>query len=387
MSLKTISILTDGIYPFVMGGMQKHSFYLAKYFALKRITVDLYHYLPEGKHISENGFTAEESKYINHIAVAMPISDKFVGRYIRQCKAYSKNILAELESRSKTDFIYAQGFTGWALLDNKNAKKKLSPIAVNFHGLEPLQQVADFKSKLQKWLLLPYLKHNLNKADYVFSLGGNLTKLLIDAGINSTKILEIPIGIEANWLVNEIPQSNKPLRFLFIGRNERRKGIHELSIAINAISNLNAEFHFIGPVSITDLSALENKERSNLHFHGAIYDQDKIKEITRSCDVLICPSFSEGMPTVILEAMSSGLTAIATNVGATNEVVNNTNGWLIDSPQPSLIIEAINEAILSSDEALHNKRANALQHIKNHFRWEMVIEKTILSIQQVQSQQ
>ncbi|MBK7816242.1 MAG: glycosyltransferase [Sphingobacteriaceae bacterium] len=36
----------------------------------------------------------------------------------------------------------------------------------------------------------------------------------------------------------------------------------------------------------------------------------------RACDVLICPSFSEGFPNVILEAMSNGLAVAATNVGA-----------------------------------------------------------------------
>ena len=39
-----IALITDGIAPYVLGGMQKHSFYLAKYFAKNKIHVDLIHY-------------------------------------------------------------------------------------------------------------------------------------------------------------------------------------------------------------------------------------------------------------------------------------------------------------------------------------------------------
>ena len=39
-----IALLTDGIYPYVLGGMQRHSFYLAKYFAKNKFYVDLFHF-------------------------------------------------------------------------------------------------------------------------------------------------------------------------------------------------------------------------------------------------------------------------------------------------------------------------------------------------------
>ena len=41
-----IALLTDGIYPYVMGGMQRHSYYLAKYLARAGVHVDLYHFIP-----------------------------------------------------------------------------------------------------------------------------------------------------------------------------------------------------------------------------------------------------------------------------------------------------------------------------------------------------
>ena len=44
----------------------------------------------------------------------------------------------------------------------------------------------------------------------------------------------------------------------------------------------------------------------------------------------MCPSYSEGMPNVIMEAMSRGLAIIATDVGAVSKLVDEENGWLIN---------------------------------------------------------
>ena len=52
-------------------------------------------------------------------------------------------------------------------------------------------------------------------------------------------------------------------------------------------------------------------------------------------DLFINVSESEGIPVSIMEAMSFGIPAIATNVGGTNEIVNQKNGYLIDSESTS----------------------------------------------------
>ena len=46
-----IALITDGIYPYVMGGMQKHSYFLAKYLAKNKIKIDLYHYIDRHHHL------------------------------------------------------------------------------------------------------------------------------------------------------------------------------------------------------------------------------------------------------------------------------------------------------------------------------------------------
>ena len=59
-----IALLTDGIFPYVIGGMQKHSFYLAKYFIKNKIYIDLYHTNQSQYDISKLEFFSEEIKRI-----------------------------------------------------------------------------------------------------------------------------------------------------------------------------------------------------------------------------------------------------------------------------------------------------------------------------------
>ncbi|MGB0418765.1 MAG: glycosyltransferase family 4 protein, partial [Opitutales bacterium] len=76
------------------------------------------------------------------------------------------------------------------------------------------------------------------------------------------------------------------------------------------------EFVFIGPIP---------KEKQLdlpwVQYRGSVSDQDALKAELDQGDVLVCPSYSEGMPTVILEAMARGLAIVATDVGATCELV------------------------------------------------------------------
>ena len=84
-----IALITDGIAPYVLGGMQKHSFYLAKYFAKNKIQVDLVHYNDSKYDINAlDFFTDEELKYINSIVLKFPTSAKFPGHYVYKSYKY-----------------------------------------------------------------------------------------------------------------------------------------------------------------------------------------------------------------------------------------------------------------------------------------------------------
>jgi glycosyltransferase involved in cell wall biosynthesis len=372
-----IALITDGIWPYVLGGMQKHSYYLCKYLAQQNVYVDLYHFNQSNYDISKlEFFTEEERIYINSIIIDFPKSLPFPGHYIYNSYKHSKLIFEAIKDKLPIyDFIYTKGFTGWVLINQKsNGKIKCAKIGVNFHGYEMFQKAPDFKIKLQHFFLLRNpVKIISQKADIVFSYGGKITDIIRSLGVTPEKIIELPSGVESNSLSNEIKPVGQILRFLFLGRYERRKGIEELNDAIATIvskeQKQKTEFHFIGP--IPQEKHLQNKA---VIYHGEIRDKVKLTAAIKNCDVLICPSWSEGMPNVILEAMANGLTVIATDVGAVNVLVNNKTGYLITNSNSVEILHAIETVCNSTNTDLKEKKQNALNYIKESFVWEKLIQ-------------
>ena len=188
------------------------------------------------------------------------------------------------------------------------------------------------------------------------------------------KIIELPSGVEQSVLADTIVPVSSIIRFVFLGRYERRKGIEELNKAIAALlpveNTLKVEFHFIGP--IPEDKRLHNEK---VIYHGEIRDKLRLQNMMRTCDILICPSWSEGMPNVILEAMANGLAVVATDVGATNILVGDKTGWLLKGSHVTEIYQTLN-SILNLDQSAINKRKQAaLNLIKSDFTWEKLIVK------------
>jgi glycosyltransferase involved in cell wall biosynthesis len=372
-----IALVTDGIWPYVLGGMQKHSFYLCKYLAANKVNVDLFHFNNSTYDISLlQFFTAEERAYITNRVIVFPKSPSFPGHYLydsyRYSRAVAKQVLAE---PGRYDLIYTKGFTGWYLLTlPKNKRSTLPPVALNFHGYEMFQRAPAFFSLLQQVLLLRQpVKWLSRKADLVYSYGGKITGIVKSLGVREDRLREIPTGVVAATVADGIMPTPDITRFVFLGRYERRKGIEELNEAIRSLPpevHQKAEFHFIGPIPQT-------RRLGNCKYHGEIRDADHLNRLLRGCDVLICPSWSEGMPNVILEAMAQGLAVIATNTGATSTLVHQGTGWLLASADPVLIGEAIVSAVNLPRAAMDDKKHSALRLIRSEFVWEKIVPRLL----------
>ena len=375
-----ILLLTDGIYPFVVGGMQKHSYYLAKYLNKRNHNVQVIHCVYKGEmqegELDQPEYTAFKRDLIRFRAYRFPDGGKLPGHYIRANKTYSTQLYNDLKDQlNEFDLIYAQGFTGWEFIRQKQKGAHSVPVFINIHGYEMFQRPPSFKVGLQLKLMKGISRDLSRGADFVFSFGGQITEILLKEGVREDQILECSIGIEKDWLRPEIRRTDPALRrFAFIGRYERRKGIEELTQLLRQVIQEEAppfEFHFIGPIPeefrISD---------ERMIYHGEIRDAEKIKSILPECDILTVPSYSEGMPTVIMEAMAMGLAILGTDVGAISQQIQD-NGWLVKAPEIDLLKTAFMEALKLPPATLDSYKNKSLEKVKTEYLWDLVIDRKL----------
>ncbi|MFT4015874.1 MAG: glycosyltransferase family 4 protein [Agriterribacter sp.] len=372
-----IALITDGIWPYVVGGMQKHSYYLCKYFANNHTEVLLVHtaarYNREIQQLS--CFSNEEKKFITPVFVEKPVVSRFPGHYIYQSWLYSKKIYETLGGFPQTDFVIAKGMTGWYFLKKKTPSSP--PVGINIHGYEFMQHKTGFKMQLEALMLRFPLTWINRHADYVFSYGGRVSELIRRLGVPAQKIIEAPSAVEPEWMNSKNTEAHRPLRFLFIGRYERRKGIEEINRVLEKITGVGTDFafDFVGPVPEDKRLRL-----SNVCYHGKIIDKNKMKAVLATSDVLVCPSYAEGMPNVILEGLANGCAVIATDVGAVPVMVNADNGWLIPAADIAALKKAMLDAIQMPEAALSIKKRNAYKTVAENFIWANVSKQLLNSI-------
>jgi glycosyltransferase involved in cell wall biosynthesis len=102
--------------------------------------------------------------------------------------------------------------------------------------------------------------------------------------------------------------------------------------------------------------------------HGVVREKTKVMALLDACDVLLMPSLSEGMPTVILEAFARGLEVIASDVGACSEMIDRK--MLIPPADTELLSLAIQEG-----------SAACARYPLERFAFEAIARNTLVEIQ------
>ena len=363
-----IALLTDAIFPNVIGGIQKHSFLLLKHLANQNCSVDVYHSQINHKLDIKQYFTPEELKRINLIDFLYPNSIKIPGHYIYTSYKLSRLYYNRLK-KEPYDLIYAQGFTGWDSLIKEPFK---SNFITNLHGLEMFQHSSNIREYVGKQMLRIPAKYIIKKSKNQISLGGKLTDILKIQNAPKNSIAVLPNAIEQAWLTEKFKErKNARLKFVFIGRYERTKGIEELSEVLKELKvTENFEFYFIGP--IPEAKKIYHKK---ITYYGQVNNENLVRSILLDCDVLVCPSHSEGMPTVVLEAMASGCAIIASDVGAVSELVSEKNGFLIQPKNKQELKDKITKCIDMTTNELEQLKKASREMVKENYLWENVIRK------------
>lgn len=233
----------------------------------------------------------------------------------------------------------------------------------------------------KNYLFFLFLKIVIKSTNYVICQGRFMQTFLAKIIPNKTnKLLIIN-----NWINSSLYQinwdraifinanlNNKVITILYMGWVQADKGIFDLynALLVPSIKSMKIKILILGngPAlnKLKEMVKKENNINHSFEFPGWVYGDQKIQYIHKS-DIFILPSYSEGMPNSLMEAMASGLPSIATNVGAVSDlIIDNITGLLVRPNNPIEISKSILKYINNPDFA----RAisfSAVKHIKeNH---------------------
>lgn len=205
-----------------------------------------------------------------------------------------------------------------------------------------------FKSKVVKLIQISLYKLSLPLLDTVIFLNPDDPKDLLEAYDIKVKKIEIlgGIGVNLQQYIYQAPNVNPDnIKFLFIGRLLREKGIYEFVNAAKIVKDKypNVEFTILGAIDNSNLGALSQVELDELIATGIINYPgyvDNIQDWIAKSDIFVLPSYREGIPRSTQEAMAIGRAVITTDVpGCRETVVNGVNGFLIEKWNPEALAE------------------------------------------------
>lgn len=187
-------------------------------------------------------------------------------------------------------------------------------------------------------------------------------------GLGAKKCVVLYNGVDTKFFDGE-KKKHKGVNVVFVGRLIQEKGVQDL---IKAVKGLNVNLTIVGSGPYE--KELKKMAGENVRFVGS-KDSKGVKSVLSESDVLVNPSYAEGLPTSVLEAGAMGLAVIATDVGGTKEIIENEkNGFLFNAGNVKLLRKHIQKLVF--DASLREKFGSEIKKkIRNNFDWDIIAEK------------
>lgn len=210
------------------------------------------------------------------------------------------------------------------------------------------------KARVIRTILKTEYKASLKHAKNYFFQNPDDVKVFSDNGLIDIDKVVMLGGSGVNtekFSVEELPETTG---FLFIGRLIKDKGVMEYLNACLEIKKKypNVRCLLVGPYDSNPTSLKENELKSYIDDGIIEYfgEQSDVRPYLKMCSVYVLPSYREGTPKTVLEAMSSGRAIITTDVPGCKETVKDgVNGYLVPVRDSKSIVSKMEELILNPE--------------------------------------
>jgi glycosyltransferase involved in cell wall biosynthesis len=239
-------------------------------------------------------------------------------------------------------------------------------------------KIVDLKSLgtkiLTKFVSYPLVSKLIDNSNVITTVS-NSVKLELQKYYSVDNILIIENGVDDKKF---FPSNNKSNYILYVGRLSYAKGLFELLNSAKQICNkYDVKFYIVGKgeleKKLKEKLITEGLEK-NVKLLGSL-NHDKLINIYQKASIFLFLSKYEGFPTVVLEAMSSGLPVLVSDIDAHKNFIENCkNGILIKKGSTNDAVKKI--SLLLDDENLRNTLGkNARKTVEEKFTWDIISHK------------
>ncbi|MBP6889205.1 MAG: glycosyltransferase family 4 protein [Candidatus Moranbacteria bacterium] len=381
-SLKKIVVFSP-FYPPHTGGLESHSDEFNKHLSSRGVDIHVFApRLPEDAPRQENRY---QRVSITRFPAWEIIHNYPLPKYWPFWWNQEFFILFKKLFQEQPDIVISRTrFFSTSLLAIIYAKLKKVPLVHIEHGSGFAEFNGYFKTKLGQIYDLIFGQFVLRSAHRIVG-NSHATKLFVKKLCGRSDCKVIYRGVEIKKILSaqidtslaSTKEDQKDIYIGYIGRLIDGKGVTDLLLALAKLKSNHWRCLIVGDGP--EKSKLEDISRElgiqhQVDFFGN-QSFEKAMGILKACDIIVNPSYTEGIPTSIIEAALCRKAIIATDVGGTKEIITGKDdGFLIPPRHPEILLEKLE--ILMENEYLRNRFSEAaffLVHEK--FSWNRAIDE------------
>lgn len=181
-----------------------------------------------------------------------------------------------------------------------------------------------------------------------------------------------------------VPRSEGPVRLLFVGWMERDKGVFEL---LEACRRLQGDCRFTLDMAGEGRASGEFRElRDRYALCDAVrlrgwLGESALQSLLSECDVLVLPSWAEGLPNAMIEAMAAGLAVVVSAVGAVPDVITDGRSGLLVTPRDVDSLYRALSRIIKDIQLRQTLAAEAYKIAARDFGVETAVDLLVAAVQ------
>lgn len=358
--MKKVLLVANHFFPYV-GGLETFVLEVAKGLVKKGVAVDVltfrYEKLPYVE--KKDGFKIYRLPCYEIIGntYSLPRKNKHYRRVMDKIMSHKYDVVM-----TNTRFFYS------SLIGRKIAKKQKAKFIHIEHGNRYVRHPNPLVALIAWKYDQLFGRMIMKSADVVVAISKPGIKFCKKLGARKVVLIHNAINVKEFSVKREV---EKKTNIVYVGRLIQAKGVQDL---IRAVKGLDVKLTLIGEGNWSKkLYKLAEENKVDVKFAGTLKQIAVKKELSKAT-LFVNPSYSEGLPTSVLEAGAVGVPVIATDVGGTSEIIDDgKNGFLIPAKNIEMLRDRIQKLV--KDKKLQIKFSKAIKEKVKEFDWSESVEK------------